>query len=275
MSRDPNQPPIDRLKTIMAALRHPETGCPWDLKQDFASIAPYTLEEAYEVVDAIERGDTQDLRQELGDLLLQVVFHAQMAEEQGDFNFDDVANAISDKMERRHPHVFGDIQVDGTDAVNANWEDIKAAERAEKHTNGDVSDQPDSLMDDIPIPLPGLTRAVKLQKRAARVGFDWQTAAPILAKLREEIDEFSAEMQAETQDKARLTDEFGDMLFVMANIGRHLKLDPETAVRSTNAKFERRFRFIEQKATQNGQSLDDLSLDEMEAYWTQSKADVG
>ncbi len=275
MSRDPNQPPIDRLKTIMAALRHPETGCPWDLKQDFASIAPYTLEEAYEVVDAIERGDTQDLRQELGDLLLQVVFHAQMAEEQGDFNFDDVANAISDKMERRHPHVFGDIQVDGTDAVNANWEDIKAAERAEKHTNGDVSDQPDSLMDDIPMPLPGLTRAVKLQKRAARVGFDWQTAAPILAKLREEIDEFSAEMQAETQDKARLTDEFGDMLFVMANIGRHLKLDPETAVRSTNAKFERRFRFIEQKATQNGQSLDDLSLDEMEAYWTQSKADVG
>ena len=275
MSRDPNQPPIDRLKTIMAALRHPETGCPWDLKQDFASIAPYTLEEAYEVVDAIERGDTQDLRQELGDLLLQVVFHAQMAEEQGDFSFDDVATAISDKMERRHPHVFGDIQVDGTDAVNANWEDIKAAERAEKHTNGDVSDQPDSLMDDIPIPLPGLTRAVKLQKRAARVGFDWQTAAPILAKLREEIDEFSAEMQAETQDKARLTDEFGDMLFVMANIGRHLKLDPETAVRSTNAKFERRFRFIEQKATQNGQSLDDLSLDEMEAYWTQSKADVG
>ncbi len=275
MSRDPNHPPIDRLKTIMAALRHPETGCPWDLKQDSASIASYTLEEAYEVVDAIERGDTQDLRQELGDLLLQVVFHAQMAEEQGDFSFDDVANAISDKMERRHPHVFGDIQVDGTDAVNANWEDIKAAERAEKHTNGDVSDQPDSLMDDIPIPLPGLTRAVKLQKRAARVGFDWQTAAPIMAKLREEIDEFSAEMQAETQDKARLTDEFGDMLFVMANIGRHLKLDPETAVRSTNAKFERRFRFIEQKATQNGQSLDDLSLDEMEAYWTQSKADVG
>ena len=275
MSRDPNQSPIDRLKTIMAALRHPETGCPWDLKQDFASIAPYTLEEAYEVVDAIERGDTQDLRQELGDLLLQVVFHAQMAEEQGDFSFDDVANAISDKMERRHPHVFGNIQVDGTDAVNANWEDIKAAERSEKRTNGDVSDQPDSLMDDIPIPLPGLTRAVKLQKRAARVGFDWQTAAPILAKLREEIDEFSAEMQAETQDKARLTDEFGDMLFVMANIGRHLKLDPETAVRSTNAKFERRFRFIEQKANQNGQSLDDLSLDEMEAYWTQSKADVG
>ena len=275
MSRDPNQPPIDRLKNIMAALRHPETGCPWDLKQDFASIAPYTLEEAYEVVDAIERGDTQDLRQELGDLLLQVVFHAQMAEEQGDFSFDDVATAISDKMERRHPHVFGDIQVDGTDAVNANWEDIKAVERAEKRTNGDVSDQPDSLMDDIPMPLPGLTRAVKLQTRAARVGFDWQTAAPILAKLREEIDEFSAEMQAETQDKARLTDEFGDMLFVMANIGRHLKLDPETAVRSTNAKFERRFRFIEQKATQNGQSLDDLSLDEMEAYWTQSKADVG
>lgn len=275
MSRDPNHPPIDRLKTIMAALRHPETGCPWDLKQDFASIAPYTLEEAYEVVDAIERGDTQDLRQELGDLLLQVVFHAQMAEEQGDFSFDDVATAISDKMERRHPHVFGDIQVDGTDAVNANWEDIKAAERAEKRTNGDVSDQPDSLMDDIPMPLPGLTRAVKLQKRAARVGFDWQTAAPILAKLREEIDEFSAEMQAETKDKARLSDEFGDMLFVMANIGRHLKLDPETAIRSTNAKFERRFRFIEQKAAENGQSLDDLSLDEMEAYWTQSKADVG
>ena len=268
------QTPIDRLKSVMAALRHPETGCPWDKKQDFASIAPYSLEEAYDVVDAIERNDMDDLRLELGDLLLNVVFHAQMADEQGFFSFDDVANGISDKMERRHPHVFGDVQVDGAHAVKDNWEDIKAAERAEKRhkTNQDV---PDSIMDDVPLPLPGMTRAVKLQKRAARVGFDWQEAAPILAKLDEEVSEFKQELEADPQDLSRLQDEFGDMLFVMANIARHLKLDPETAIRSTNAKFERRFRYIEQKALENGQKLDDLPLDEMEAYWVASKTIVG
>ena len=268
------QTPIDRLKSVMAALRHPETGCPWDLQQDFASIAPYTLEESYEVVDAIEREDMDDLRLELGDLLLQVVFHAQMAEEQGAFDFDGVADAISDKMERRHPHVFADVQVDTPDDVRGNWEDMKAIERAEKRQKTNEN-TPDSLMDDVPLPLPGMTRAVKLQKRAARVGFDWREAAPILAKLDEEVAEFKHELGVKTPDLSRLRDELGDMLFVMANIARHLKLDPEAAIRSTNAKFERRFRYIEQKAQENGQKLDDLPLDQMEAYWVASKSVVG
>ena len=270
MSQNPT--PIERLKSVMAALRDPETGCPWDLGQDFASIAPYTVEEAYEVVDAIERGDLNDLKQELGDLLLQVVFHSQMAQEQGHFTFDDVANAISDKMQHRHPHVFGDSQTNSADAVQSAWEDIKAAERASKPQH--AAAEP-SLMDDVPLALPGLTRAVKLQKRAARIGFDWQTALPILAKLDEEIGEFKAEMTAETPDLNRLTDEFGDILFVMANLARHLNLDPETAIRSTNAKFDRRFRFIEQSALKNGENIDDLSLDALETYWTQSKPIVG
>lgn len=268
------QTPIDRLKSVMAALRHPETGCPWDLKQDFASIAPYTLEESYEVVDAIERDDMDDLRLELGDLLLQVVFHAQMAEEKGAFSFDDVADAISEKMERRHPHVFGAVSVDLAEMVKDNWEDIKAAERAEKRQKT-AETRPDSLMDDVPLPLPGMTRAVKLQKRAARVGFDWRDAAPILAKLDEEVAEFTHELEQKTPDLSRLQDELGDMLFVMANLARHLKIDPETAIRSTNAKFERRFRYIEQKAVENGEKLEDLPLDEMEAYWLASKKVVG
>ncbi len=270
MSQNPS--PIERLKSVMAALRDPETGCPWDLQQDFASIAPYTIEEAYEVVDAIERADLNDLKQELGDLLLQVVFHSQMAQEQGHFSFDDVANAISDKMQHRHPHVFGDSKANSAASVQTTWEDIKAAERAAK---SDSQAAEASLMEDVPLPLPGLTRAVKLQKRAARVGFDWQTALPILAKLDEEIGEFKAEMAVETPDLSRLTDEFGDILFVMANLARHLKLDPETAIRSTNAKFDRRFRFIEQTALQKGEKIDDLSLDQLEAYWTQSKSIVG
>lgn len=265
------QTPIERLRAVMAALRTPETGCPWDLKQDFASIAPYTIEEAYEVVDAIARDDMDDLKLELGDLLLQVVFHARMAEEQGLFDFNDVANAISDKMQFRHPHVFSDTHVADAAQVQDNWEALKAAERAKKAPNS----EPASLMDDVPNALPGLTRAVKLQKRAAQAGFDWQAAAPILAKLDEEVAEFKAEMSAETIDKQRLTDEFGDMLFVMANLARHLKLDPETAIRSTNRKFDRRFRYIEQKAAENGEKMDALSLEALEAYWQESKHIVG
>jgi len=268
---DDQQTPIEQLRAVMAALRTPDTGCPWDLKQDFASIAPYTVEEAYEVVDAIARGNMDDLKLELGDLLLQVVFHARMAEEQGLFDFNDVAMAISDKMKYRHPHVFSDTHVVDAGQVQDNWEALKAAERAEKAPDSG----PQSLMDDVPTALPGLTRAVKLQKRAAQVGFDWQAAAPILAKLDEEVAEFKAEMNAETIDEQRLTDEFGDILFVMANLARHLKLDPETAIRSTNRKFDRRFRFIEQKALENGEKMDEMSLEALEAYWQESKHIVG
>ena len=268
---DDQQTPIEQLRAVMAALRTPDTGCPWDLKQDFASIAPYTVEEAYEVVDAIARGNMDDLKLELGDLLLQVVFHARMAEEQGLFDFNDVAMAISDKMKYRHPHVFSDTHVADAGQVQDNWEALKAAERAEKAPDSG----PQSLMDDVPTALPGLTRAVKLQKRAAQVGFDWQAAAPILAKLDEEVAEFKAEMNAEAIDEQRLTDEFGDILFVMANLARHLKLDPETAIRSTNRKFDRRFRFIEQKALENGEKMDEMSLEALEAYWQESKHIVG
>ena len=268
---DDQQTPLEQLRAVMAALRTPGTGCPWDLKQNFASISPYTIEEAYEVVDAIARGNMDDLKLELGDLLLQVVFHARMAEEQGLFDFNDVAIAISDKMKYRHPHVFSDTHVADAGQVQDNWEALKAAERAEKAPDSG----PQSLMDDVPTALPGLTRAVKLQKRAAQVGFDWQAAAPILAKLDEEVAEFKAEMNAEAIDEQRLTDEFGDILFVMANLARHLKLDPETAIRSTNRKFDRRFRFIEQKALENGEKMDEMSLEALEAYWQESKHIVG
>lgn len=251
-----------RILDIMKALRDPETGCPWDIEQTFASIVPYTIEEAYEVADAIETGDMTTLKDELGDLLLQVVFHAQMAEEAGHFNFFDVAATISDKMERRHPHVFGDLEVASADTVKSNWEDIKARERAEKSANQEAS-----LLDDVPATLPGLSRAVKLQRRAARVGFDWSEAAPIFAKLDEEVEELRHEMRTDTADKARLEDELGDVLFVIANLARHLGVDPEAAIRSTNAKFTARFKWMEKNA-----DLDTLSLAEMEEKWHQAKA---
>ena len=252
---------LDRILDIMKALRDPETGCQWDIQQTFASILPFTIEEAYEVADAIETGDMTTLKDELGDLLLQVVFHAQMAEEAGHFNFFDVAATISDKMERRHPHVFGDLKVASTDAVKSNWEDIKARERAEKSTNPEAS-----LLDDVPAALPGLSRAVKLQSRAARVGFDWSEAALIFAKLDEEVEELRQEMLTDTADKARLEDELGDILFVIANLARHLGVDPEVAIRSTNAKFTARFKWMEKNA-----ELDVLSLAEMEEKWRQAK----
>ncbi len=261
---------IERLKSIMAALRTPETGCPWDLQQDFKSIVPYTLEEAYEVADAVERGDMGDLRDELGDLLLQVVFHARMAEEQGAFDFDDVATAISDKMERRHPHVFGDTEAATTSDVRRNWEDIKDAERAAKGAPVDSS-----LMADVPLALPGLNRAVKLQKRAARCGFDWSEAAPIFDKLAEEIGELQTEMAVETPSLDRLEDELGDILFVAANLARHLNVNPEAALRRTNAKFERRFRWMENQQNESAESLSALNLDEMEMLWQQAKKHTG
>lgn len=255
--------PIDRILRIMAALRTPETGCPWDLQQDFKSIAPYALEEAYEVVDAIERGDMDDVKDELGDLLLQVVFHARMAEEAGLFTFDDVAEAISDKMQRRHPHVFGTIAVSGADDVKQNWEDIKAAEKAAKG-----KPQPESLLDDVPVALPALTRAVKLQKRAARIGFDWNEAEPIFDKLQEEIGELREAMQ--NNDSDAIEDEYGDVLFVVANLARHLKLDPETALRRGNAKFTRRFKSLEQQARDSDAEIH--TLDEYEVFWQRAKA---
>ena len=254
---------IDKLRAIMADLRTPETGCPWDLAQNFASIAPYTLEEAYEVVDAIEREDMDALKEELGDLLLQVVFHARLAEEQGLFDFDDVAANISDKMTRRHPHVFGRDNADNADAVAQSWEAIK---QAEKQAKGQKSD---SLMDDVPLSLPGLTRAVKLQKNAAKLGFDWQEAAPILAKLQEETDELQAAMAS--GNKEQIQDEYGDMLFVMANLARHLKLDPETAIRQGNNKFSNRFKWMEKEAKENSLDLANQSLASWEILWQKAK----
>ena len=253
----------------MAQLRAPEGGCPWDVEQTFATIAPYTIEEAYEVADAIERGDLADLKDELGDLLLQVVFHARMAEEQGAFDFAGVAAAINDKMVRRHPHVFGDvIHKDVAEQTRA-WEAIKAGERAAKRAPRGA-DAPASLLDEVPTALPALTRAVKLSQRAARVGFVWPSAAEVLAKLHEEVAELEAEVAAGDLAKAR--EELGDVLFVCANLARELDVDPEAALRTTNAKFVRRFKYIEAELAERGSSPEASDLAEMDALWDAAKA---
>ena len=248
----------------MARLRDTAAGCPWDLQQTFATIAPYTVEEAYEVVDAIERGDLDDLKDELGDLLLQVVFHARMAQEQGSFAFDDVANAICDKMIRRHPHVFGDQKFDSVEMQSKAWDDIKAAERARKAR---IS----SVLDDVPASLPALTRAVKLSKRAARVGFVWPTTQGVLDKLHEEIGELEHEIKIGDIGKAR--EELGDLLFVCANLARDLDIDPEDALRAANAKFTGRFHFIEAALASAGRSPEQSNLEEMEELWLAAKAE--
>lgn len=253
---------LQRLLDIMASLRDPETGCPWDQQQTFASIAPYTLEEAYEVLDAIDRGDWDDLRDELGDLLLQVVFHARMAEEQGLFDFSDVAQAIADKLHRRHPHVFGDAGSTDEAALRTAWEQSKAEDRAAKGE--------DSLMDGVANNLPALLRAVKLQKRAARANFDWGEVGPVLAKIREELDELEAEIDAGAS-LVRQQDELGDILFACGNLARHLGIDPEQAARGTNAKFERRFRYLEKQAALVGADLSSFDLEQQEAWWVQAK----
>lgn len=258
-------PPLERLRAIMARLRDPERGCPWDLAQDFRSIAPYTVEEAYEVAEAIRQDDMPALKDELGDLLLQVVFHARMAEEIGAFALDDIANAISDKMLRRHPHVFGEGDAATPEAVTKTWEAIKAEERAVKGGG-----RPASKLDGITHGLPTLTRAVKLQKRASEVGFDWNDTRHVLEKLREEAGELEAELAAGA-DRARVTEELGDVLFVVANLARHLDVDPETALGDCNAKFERRFRQVEAAIAARGGSVAQASLDEMEAEWTRIK----
>jgi ATP diphosphatase len=263
--------PMQRLLAIMAKLRDPDGGCPWDLEQDFSTIAPYTIEEAYEVADAIDRNDMPALKDELGDLLLQVVFHAQMADEQGAFGFADVAAAISDKMVRRHPHVFGDDRQGTAEGVLRSWDDIKRAERA------GAGDTDTSALAGIARGLPEWQRAVKLQQRAARVGFDWPSPAPVVAKLHEEIGEMQEEFAAvaanpgDARARDRLEDELGDVLFVCANLARHAKVDVGSALRRANAKFERRFRRMEQLAQAEGVRLQDLPLDVQEDYWMRAK----
>jgi ATP diphosphatase len=258
---------LARLLDIMAKLRDPQGGCPWDLEQTFKTIAPYTIEEAYEVEDAIARNDMAGLKDELGDLLLQVVFHARMAEEAGLFAFPDVAAAIADKMIRRHPHVLGDVEADKPETVTANWEAIKAAERAGKsdEQQGDVS----AVLAGVTAGLPALTRAVKLQNRAARVGFDWPDNKPVLDKIKEELHELEVEISSASQDK--IVEEFGDFLFVVANLARHLKLDPEEALRAANRKFERRFTKMEAILKAQNKQLQDCDLATMDAAWDEAK----
>jgi ATP diphosphatase len=261
---------ITRLIEIMAALRTPVTGCPWDLEQTFASIAPYTVEEAYEVADAIERGDMGDLTEELGDLLLQVVYHARLAEEAGHFAFDDVVEAITRKLIRRHPHVFGDARALAPEAVKALWSKIKAEEKAERRARRGGIDEPSGALSGVPVSMPGLTRAIKLQEKAGKVGFDWNDIHQVIAKVREEIAEIE-EVIASGDDQDRMEGEIGDLLFAVANIARHAKVDGEKALRRTNAKFERRFAFIEGALAAQGKAPATASLEEMDELWNEAK----
>jgi ATP diphosphatase len=264
---------ISRLIEIMAALRTPVTGCPWDLEQNFETIKPYTIEEAYEVADAIERNDLDDLRDELGDLLLQVVFHSRMAEEIGEFSFGDVVEAITSKMIRRHPHVFAVSDADDPAKVKKQWDQIKAEEkraRAERRARrGIVEDFKTGHLGSVDRAQPGLTEALKLQQQAAKVGFDWSEPEPILEKIEEEIAEFRAAIAA--GDKAKIADELGDLIFAAVNIGRHVGADPEMALRGTNTKFRRRFGHIEKSLAAAGESLEDASLERMESLWQDAK----
>lgn len=261
---------IQKLLDIMAALRTPETGCAWDLEQTFETIAPYTLEEAAEVVDAIVRGDREDLKEELGDLLLQVVFHARMAEEDGSFAFADVVDAITAKLIRRHPHVFGDARGLPATEVKAIWDRIKAEEKAEKAARRQVATQAgERHLASVPDALPALSRAVALQRKAGKVGFDWNDARLVLAKIREEIDEVEETIDA--GDRKAAQDEIGDLLFAVANLARHMEVDAELAIRFANEKFTRRFSVIEDELHVRGRSLAAASLDEMEELWVEAK----
>jgi ATP diphosphatase len=255
--------PFERLRQVMARLRDPDSGCPWDLKQDFDSIAPYTIEEAYEVADAIQRGDLDGLRDELGDLLFQVYFHARMAEEEGAFDVADVARSVGDKLVRRHPHVFGDRRVASDEELRRHWERDKLAEK----------DADASALDGVGPAMPALMRAAKLQRRAAAVGFDWPESAPVVDKIREELDELDREMEEDEPVPERLEEEMGDLLFACVNLARHLRLDPEAALRRANAKFERRFRSVEQQARDSGQDPAQLPLETLDGYWDRAKDD--
>lgn len=258
--------PVARLLAVMAWLRDRRHGCPWDLNQTFSTIAPYTIEEAYEVADAIERADLGALKEELGDLLLQVVYHSQMAREAGAFTFADVAAGIAEKMVARHPHVFGNARVDTAEDQTVSWEARKAAERAAKGAT------PAGTLDGVARALPALLRAEKIQKRAARVGFDWEELGPVLDKIEEELDELRHELAAGTADRSRVSDELGDVLFAVANLARHCGVDPEAALRATNDKFERRFRHIEKRLGDQGRRPTDATLEEMEALWQEAKS---
>jgi ATP diphosphatase len=268
---------IVQLLEIMAALRTPGTGCPWDLEQDFATIAPYTLEEAYEVADAITRGDLADLREELGDLLLQVVFHARMAQEQSAFDFGDVVQAITEKLIRRHPHVFGDVRGLTPQAVATLWDRIKSEEKARKGAEkvaGTGADQDGDgragALAGVPVVLPALTRALKLQQKAGKVGFDWNDPLAVLAKIREEADEIESAIRAGEPKQSAA--EVGDLLFAVVNLARHLDADPEAVLRATNQKFERRFGSIERALATRGKTPDQSTLAEMDALWNEAKA---
>jgi len=264
---------LDDLLHLMARLRDPQHGCPWDLKQSYASIVPYTIEEAYEVADAIERGDFEHLPGELGDLLFQVVYYSQLAREEGRFEFAQVVDGITAKLIRRHPHVFVDGDLYGVPdatrlheaAVRQRWEELKAEERAEKA----AAPEQLSLLDDVPHALPALSRAAKLQKRAAQVGFDWPAALPVVDKVREELDEVLEAMSE--NDPQAMAEEIGDLLFVVTNLARHLKVDPESALRAANGKFEQRFRFIEQALREAGRAMEDCDLEELDALWGEAK----
>jgi nucleoside triphosphate diphosphatase len=263
---------VDQLIAIMAALRTPKTGCPWDIEQSFATIAPYTIEEAYEVADAIQRGDLVDLKDELGDLLLQVVFHARMAEEQGAFAFGDVVEAITTKLIRRHPHVFGDIRDLAPEDVKQLWGAIKGQEKAERRQAREAAGLPAESVGqlaDVPVALPGLSRALKLAAKAAQVGFDWPEAREVLAKVEEELGEVSEAIKS--GERHRIEDEIGDLLFAAANLARHHGVDPEAALRQTNQKFERRFRAVEEGLAGAGRHPREAGLAEMEALWVEAK----
>lgn len=253
---------IDKLRHIMAQLRDPTNGCPWDIKQTFQTIAPHTIEEAYEVMEAIEKNDMQNLKEELGDLLLQIVFHAQMAQEKNLFNFDDIAATISEKLIRRHPHIFADAKITTAEEQTIAWENYKAAERQQA--------QQTSVLDGIAQAMPALNRAIKLQDRAARVGFDWPNLEPVFAKLTEEVTELQTEIQQQATAE-RLNDELGDILFVCANLARHLKIDPELALRHANQKFEKRFRRVEVLLAEQGRTPQESHLEEMDLLWEQAK----
>ena len=264
-----SQASITALLDIMRRLRDPQTGCPWDLAQDFTSIAPYTIEEAYEVDDAIERQDMEGLKSELGDLLFQVVFHARMAQEQHLFDFNDVVAAVCDKMERRHPHIFAAADNRSASEQTKAWEDIKAQERQKKAQN---SGETPSILDDVPLPLPALTRAVKLQKRAARVGFDWPQAKQVIDKLHEEQAELS-EALCTADNTDHIEEEFGDILFVYTNLARKLGIDPERALRRANGKFMRRFQWIEHYLATHNEDIEKAGLDRLESLWQLAKED--
>lgn len=262
---------VETLRSIMVALRTPVTGCPWDLEQDFSSIAPYTIEEAYEVADAIERRDMHDLCDELGDLLLQVVFHSQMASEDGAFTFDDVVEAVCTKMVRRHPHVFGDAEARSAGAVKGLWEKIKLQEAIAKAEakSDDADAQSASALNGVPVALPALLRAVKLQRKAARVGFDWKELDPVIDKIGEEITELREEIASGDQTAAE--EEIGDLLFATVNLARHLRIEPEAALHAASVKFSRRFQAVEQLLAENGKLPTDASLEEMDELWNRAK----